>query len=435
MDIYEKLAILSDAAKYDAACTSSGISRGRGGSIGTTVNAGICHSWSSDGRCISLLKVLFTNFCEFDCAFCINRRSNDVKRAAFTPKELAELTIEFYKRNYIEGLFISSGVLKNPDYTMEQIIKCVRLLREGYGFNGYIHAKVIPGASQELVEILGLYADRVSVNIELPSENSLKILAPQKSRTKILSPMKQIARRGRQSKRDLRIYRHAPKFAPAGRSTQMIVGASPESDFQILRLTQGLYDKYNLKRVFFSAYIPLNEDSRLPSKDTRPPLLREHRLYQADWLLRFYGFRAEEILSEKNSMFNEKIDPKCNWALNNLHLFPVEINTCPYEMLLRVPGIGVKSALRIREARKLARLDFDGLKRIGVVLKRAKYFITCKGRQMPYITLDREKTTLLLEQGEARENLRISDSSEQLSLFDSTPPLLGTGDGLFAANS
>ncbi len=420
MDMYEKLSILTDAAKYDVACTSSGVSRGSGGagSIGTSVNAGICHAWAADGRCISLLKVLFTNFCEYDCAFCINRRSNDVKRAAFTPKELAELTLDFYKRNYIEGLFISSGVLKSPDYTMELIIKCVRLLREEYRFNGYIHAKIIPGASKELIDILGFYTDRVSINIELPSENSLKVLAPQKSKLKILSPMRQITQRSEESKQELALYRHAPRFAPAGRSTQMIVGASPENDYQILKLTQGLYDNYKLKRVFFSAYIPLNEDSRLPTKDIKPPLLREHRLYQADWLLRFYGFRAEEILSEKDNMFNEFMDPKCNWALNNIHLFPVEVNTCSYEMLLRVPGIGVRSAMRIREARKLAWVDFDRLKHMGVVLKRAKYFITCKGRQMPYITLDKEKTTQLLTQESAAESMKITNGNTQMSLFD-----------------
>ena len=417
MDIFEKLEILSDAAKYDAACTSSGSDRGKGGKLGSAVSCGICHSWAADGRCISLLKVLFTNYCEFDCAFCINRKSNDVKRAAFTPRELADLTVEFYKRNYIEGLFLSSGVIKNADYTMELIIKSIRILRYEYGFNGYIHAKVIPGTSPDLVEEIGFLTDRLSVNIELPSAKSLETLAPQKSKTKILTPMKAIQQRNEQSKQELALYRYAPKFAPAGQSTQMIVGASEESDLHILRLTQGLYDKYNLKRVFFSAYIPVNNDRLLPATDTKPPLLREHRLYQADWLLRFYHFRAEEILDDEHTMFNEFLDPKCNWALNNMHLFPVEVNTAEYEMLLRVPGIGVTSAKRIIAARKAAYLDFDGLKKIGVVLKRAQFFITCKGKSAPYVKIDRQHAERYLI---ASEKQPIFDNVEQTSLFDSS---------------
>lgn len=420
MDMYEKLGILTDAAKYDVACTSSGVSRGAGGSIGTAAKAGICHSWAADGRCISLLKVLFTNQCRYDCAYCINRRSNDIPRAAFTPRELADLTIEFYRRNYIEGLFISSGVLKNADYTMEQMIKCIRILREEYGFNGYIHAKVIPGASREMVEAIGLLADRISVNIELPSEASLQKLAPQKTKQRVLQPMKAITVRKEIAKYEIARYRHAPRFAPAGQSTQMIIGASDETDFHILRLSQALYDRYRLKRVFFSAYIPLNEDSRLPGRDVKPPLLREHRLYQADWLLRFYGFRAEEILSEKDSMFNPLLDPKCNWALNNMHLFPVEVNTAPYEMLLRVPGIGVTSARRIVAARKMAWLDFDRLKKTGVVLKRAQYFITCKGRAAQYVTIDKEKAQLMLMSASAKDNFNILNDVQQLSFFDSS---------------
>lgn len=418
MDIYEKLTILTDAAKYDVACTSSGVSRGKGGSIGTAYAAGICHSWSADGRCISLLKVLFTNYCRYDCAFCINRKSNDVPRAAFTPRELADLTMEFYRRNYIEGLFISSGVIKSADYTMELMIKCVRILREEYRFNGYIHSKIIPGTSQALVELMGSYADRVSVNIELPSENSLNRLAPQKSRSNIFSPMKVITQKSRSAKYEMVKYRYAPKFAPAGQSTQMIVGASEESDFHILRLSQSLYDKYKLKRVFFSAYIPLNDDRLLPSKDTKPPLLREHRLYQADWLLRFYGFRAEEILSEEDNMFNPLLDPKCNWAINNMHLFPVEINAAPYEMLLRIPGVGVNSAKRIVAARKMASLDFDALKKIGVVLKRAQYFITCKGKTAPYVTIDKERTKQLLISSSAKDNFKITNDVRQMSFDD-----------------
>lgn len=416
MDIFEKLEILSDAAKYDAACTSSGSDRGKGGSVGNAVSCGICHSWSADGRCISLLKVLFTNYCEFDCAFCINRKSNDVKRTAFTPRELADLTVNFYKRNYIEGLFLSSGVIKNADYTMELIINSIRILRYEYGFNGYIHAKVIPGTSQELVEQIGLLVDRLSVNIEMPSAKSLEKLAPQKSKAKILTPMKAIQQRNEQSKQELALYRHAPKFAPAGQSTQMIVGASDESDLHILKLTQGLYDRYKLKRVFFSAYIPVNSDRLLPATDTKPPLLREHRLYQADWLLRFYKFRAEEILDENNTMFNEFLDPKCNWALNNMHLFPIEVNTAPYEMLLRVPGIGVTGAKRIMAARRVAFLDFDGLQKIGIVLKRAQFFITCKGKSAPYVKIDKEHAERYLIASSRQPTF---GSVEQTSLFDS----------------
>jgi len=415
VDIFEKLEILTDAAKYDAACTSSGSDRGRGGSVGSAVKCGICHSWSADGRCISLLKVLYTNYCEFDCAFCINRKSNDVKRTAFTPRELADLTINFYKRNYIEGLFLSSGVIKNADYTMELIVKSIRILRYEYGFNGYIHAKVIPGTSPELVQQIGLLVDRLSVNIELPSAQSLEKLAPQKSKANILTPMRSIAQHTEQSKQEIALYRHAPKFAPAGQSTQMIVGASEESDLHILRLTQGLYDKYKLKRVFFSAYIPVNEDRLLPAINTKPPLLREHRLYQADWLLRYYKFRAEELLDEEHTMFNEFLDPKCNWALNNMHLFPVEVNKAPYELLLRVPGIGVTSAKRIVAARRVAYLDFDGLKKIGVVLKRAQFFITCKGKAAPYVKIDRDHAERYLI---ASERQPVLTNVEQTSLFD-----------------
>lgn len=419
MDMYEKLTILTDAAKYDVACTSSGVARGAGGTIGSAAAAGICHSWSADGRCISLLKVLFTNYCQYDCAYCVNRKSNDVPRAAFTPRELADLTIEFYRRNFIEGLFVSSGVIRSADYTMEQMIKAVRILREEYGFNGYIHAKVIPGASQRLVEALGRLVDRLSVNIELPSEKSLKLLAPDKTRTNIFTPMKTITEKKEISRQELIKYRHAPRFAPAGQSTQMIIGASDESDFHILRLSQALYDKYRLKRVFFSAYIPMNNDNLLPSTDTKPPLLREHRLYQADWLLRFYGFRAEEILSEQDSMFNPLIDPKCNWALNNMHLFPVEINSAPYEMLLRVPGIGVTGAKRIVRARKTAWLDFDGLKKLGIVMKRAQYFITCKGKAMPYVKIDKEYAGRMLVSDSAKDNFKVTSGDvSQLSFFD-----------------
>jgi len=380
MDVLKKLAILTDSAKYDVACTSSGIDRaGDETGLGSTVAAGLCHAFAADGRCISLLKVLLSNCCVYDCKYCVNRVSNDVPRAAFTPRELAELTIGFYRRNYIEGLFLSSAVLCSPDYTMEQMIGVLELLRGEYRFRGYIHAKTIPGADPALVARLGLLADRLSVNIELPSERSLSLLAPNKTKRAILGPMRQVSQSAAQSKAEMTVYRAAPRFAPAGQSTQMIIGASPETDYQILRLTEGLYRRYALKRVFFSAYIPVAEDTLLPALDTRPPLLREHRLYQADWLLRFYQFTAKEILDEQHPDFNPYLDPKCNWAIHNMHLFPVDVNRCSYEMLLRVPGIGVKSARRIRTARRNGSLALEDLKRIGVVLKRAQYFIVCRG--------------------------------------------------------
>ena len=378
--LMDKLTILADSAKYDVACTSSGASRtARAGTLGSCYAPGCCHAFTADGRCVSLLKVLMTNCCAFDCSYCVNRRSNDIPRATFTPRELAELTVEFYRRNYIEGLFLSSAVLGTPDYTTERMLAALRLLRGEYRFGGYIHAKAIPGTSPELLQQLGYLADRLSVNVELPSEQSLNLLAPDKGRHSIFRPMKQIAVSGAQSKQELAVYRHAPKFAPAGQSTQMIVGASPETDYHILKLTEGMYRKYSLKRVFYSAYIPVAEDSRLPALDTKPPLLREHRLYQADWLLRFYQFEADEILDRDNPNFNPYLDPKCNWAVQHYGLFPVDVNRAPFEMLLRVPGIGPKSARRIWHARKLSSLGLDELKRMGVVLKRAQYFITCRG--------------------------------------------------------
>ena len=330
MDLFKKLTILSDAAKYDAACTSSGVDRGgRPDGIGSAQACGICHSFSADGRCISLLKVLLSNACVYNCQYCVNRISNDAPRATFTARELADLTIQFYRRNYIEGLFLSSGILKNPDYTCEQMTEVLRILRQEYRFNGYIHVKAIPGADPLLIERMGMLADRMSVNIELPSEQSLTALAPNKKKGAILAPMRQIRDGITQNQTDIVRYRHAPKFAPAGQSTQMIIGATPESDYQILRLSESLYRKYSLKRVFFSAYMPVVESSLLPSLDTKPPLLREHRLYQADWLLRFYGFTANEILDEKNPNFNPFLDPKCNWAVHHMELFPVEVNTAP----------------------------------------------------------------------------------------------------------
>ncbi len=420
MDLLEKLTVLTDAAKYDAACTSSGVHRGfQPGKIGNTTSsiAGCCHSFSADGRCITLLKVLMTNSCVYDCRYCVNRRSNDTRRAAFSPKELAELTIQFYRRNYIEGLFLSSGVLRSPDYTTEQMIEALRILREDYGFNGYIHAKAIPGTSPELVYRLGLLADRLSVNIELPSEQGLRSLAPDKSRSAILRPMGLIRDQARQSKSELAKYKHAPAFAPAGQSTQLIVGATQDTDRHILHLTESLYAKYRLKRVFYSAYVPIVESSLLPSLDTKPPLLREHRLYQADWLLRFYGFRAEELLDEQHPDFNPRIDPKCFWAICHPEQFPVEIMRAEYETLLRVPGIGPVSARRIVSARRVSHLRYEDLSRLGVVLKRAQFFITCGGRMRSGL---RFSAGTLLRQLEAVERGQLLQAeAQQLSLFDS----------------
>ena len=420
MDVLEKLTILTDAAKYDAACTSSGGTRtSKKGYIGNTSSsvAGCCHSFSADGRCVTLLKVLMTNCCVYDCKYCVNRRSNDTRRAAFTPEELADLTINFYRRNYIEGLFLSSGVLQNPDYTTERMIRTLRILRETYRFNGYIHTKAIPGTSPELVEQLGLLADRLSVNIELPSEAGLKTLAPDKTKQAILAPMRQIQTRNQQNKEDLVKYRHAPKFAPAGQSTQLIVGATPGSDLHILRLTQGLYDKYCLKRVFYSAYVPVVEHALLPAKDVKPPLLREHRLYQADWLLRFYGFRAEELLDDQHPDFDPRVDPKCSWALNHLDFFPVEVNTADYEALLRVPGIGVTSARRILTARRVGRVHLDDLRRMGVVMKRAQYFLTASGKMPDGLRFTPD--SLLRGLIAAEQPLLPQQEMVQLSLFDS----------------
>lgn len=411
----EKLTILANGAKYDAACTSSGAERPGNKGLGSALAAGCCHSFSADGRCISLLKVLMTNDCVYDCKYCVNRRSNDVPRASFTPAELADLTIQFYRRNYIEGLFLSSGVLKSPDHTTEQMIKALEILRYENDFWGYIHAKTIPGTSPELIWRLGHLADRLSVNIEMPSEASLVQLAPAKKRADILRPMALIAGGRQQNTREIAVYKNAPRFATAGQATQMIIGASPESDYQILRLASGLYDRYALKRVFYSAYVPVVEDTLLPSVETKPPLLREHRLYQADWLIRKYEFAAEEILSEETPNFNPYLDPKCNWAIHNMHLFPVDVNRADREMLLRVPGIGPTSVGRILIARRHGKLGFAELKRIGVVLKRAQYFITASDAPAG-LNAGREATVrALIDPGV------FSHGVEQLSLFGSSP--------------
>ena len=417
--LMDKLTILADSAKYDVACTSSGASRtARAGILGSCYAPGCCHAFTADGRCVSLLKVLMTNCCAFDCSYCVNRKSNDIPRATFTPRELAELTVEFYRRNYIEGLFLSSAVLGTPDYTTERMLAALRLLRGEYRFGGYIHAKAIPGADPGLTRQLGLLADRLSVNIELPSQRSLALLAPDKGKQAILAPMAQIRDGITVSRQELRLSRRAPRFAPAGQSTQMIVGATPESDRHILALTQSLYDKYKLKRVFYSAYVPVVEHALLPARDVKPPLLREHRLYQADWLLRFYQFKADEILDQNSPNFNPYLDPKCNWAVQHYGLFPVDVNRAPFEMLLRVPGIGPKSARRIWRARKQAALGLDELKRMGVVLKRAQYFITCRGFAGAHPgrgSAGRECITRALIDPNV-----FSGSCEQLSLF--SPP-------------
>ena len=478
LSIEEKLRILSDAAKYDAACTSSGVGRkGKDGFLGNSRVDGICHSFASDGRCISLLKILFTNQCIYDCHYCANRRSNDTVRTSFTPEEVCRLTMEFYRRNYIEGLFLSSGVLDTPDHTMELLYQTLYRLRRVHRFNGYIHVKAIPGADPELIERVGFLADRMSVNLELPTADGLARLAPGKTRDKILRPMRQIqtgiARQleqegrlesrgawlpqkergeiqipgdgrhgiggkaiGKGEKECLQavvpgrsiygsfglgnISNRKNYFVPGGQSTQLIVGATPESDYQMVAVAEALYRNFGLKRVFYSAFIKVNEDSLLPDLPDGPPLLREHRLYQADWLMRYYGFRASELLSEKHPNFNVFLDPKCDWALQNLGEFPVEINRAPYETLLRVPGIGVKSAMRIVAARKQVALRFEDLKKMGVVLKRAVYFITCSGRMMYPVQIHEDAIAAQLVSEEKRKQWQLSQSGlyRQMSLFD-----------------
>lgn len=421
ISVMEKLRILTDAAKYDVACTSSGTSRGNDGTgIGSCVQMGLCHSFAADGRCISLLKILFTNECIFDCKYCVNRRSNDVPRASFTPDEICELTIEFYRRNYIEGLFLSSGILKSPDYTMELICAALEKLRKVYRFQGYIHVKAIPGASEDLIQRAGFLADRMSVNLELATAEGLRTLAPHKTRDKILKPMRLVQNGRSQNAYELKVYHHAPSFVPAGQSTQMIVGATPETDYQMLHVAETLYQRFDLKRVFYSAFVSVNEDKALPAKtDQGPPLLREHRLYQADWLLRYYKFEAKELLTEEEPNFNPLFDPKCNWALRHLEYFPVEVNRAPYEMLLRVPGLGYRSAGRIVRARRLGTLDFQDLKKIGVVLKRAMYFLTCNGRMMYPVKLEQDYIARnLLDTGERLPQEVRGMTYRQLSLFD-----------------
>lgn len=381
MTLNEKLEILSDAAKYDSSCSSSGSDRSNNCiGIGSGASSGICHSWGIDGRCISLLKILFTNYCIYDCKYCINRKSNNVKRTSFTVDEVISLTINFYKRNYIEGLFLSSGIIKDENFTMEMLYQVAKKLRTEHNFHGYIHLKAIPGADYNLIKKAGLYADRLSINIELPSEKSLKLLAPDKSKQNILQPMKYIGENYINSIEEKKKYKYYQNFSPAGQSTQLIVGATPETDYQIIKLSENLYNKFNLKRVYYSAYIPVNKNENLPV--LAPPLEREHRLYQADWLIRFYNFTHDELLSEKNPNFNMNYDPKVNWALNNIDFFPLEVNKASYEALLRVPGIGPLGAKKIISIRRMSNINFEILKKIGIVLKRAKYFITCNGKYL-----------------------------------------------------
>lgn len=421
MSIYEKLQILTDAAKYDVACTSSGVERkGDGTGIGNCSKAGICHSFSADGRCISLLKILFTNECIYDCKYCVNRSSNDVIRTSFTPDEICTLTMEFYRRNYIEGLFLSSGILKNPNYTMELIYAALYKLRHVCNFQGYIHVKAIPGADPILIQKVGFLVDRMSVNLELPTAESLRLLAPHKSRKNILAPMRLVQEKSKENRQELTLYKSAPRFVPAGQSTQMIIGASPETDYQILRVAESLYQKFGLKRVFYSAFVAVNEDKALPARTSDgPPLLREHRLYQADWLLRYYKFEVDELLNEKNPNFNIFLDPKCNWALNHLEYFPVEVNRASYDVLLRVPGIGYKSAGRIVKARRFGSLGFEDLRKMGVVLKRALYFITCSGKMMYKTKIEEDYITRnLLNTKERLPDSVAGMNYQQLSLFD-----------------
>lgn len=470
LDLQEKLKILADSAKFDVACTSSGVERkGDGKHMGNASGAGICHTFTSDGRCISLLKILFTNECIYDCRYCVNRSSNDVVRTSFTPEEVCTLTMEFYRRNYIEGLFLSSGIVHSPDYTMGLLYETLFLLRSKYHFNGYIHIKGIPGASQEVVEQIGYLCDRMSVNLEFPTAEGLKEIAPNKVRKNILKPMRQIQNGIKESreyhgvhsmqarvsvdeksyynqmaeiaesrdrmieqreknvkkleeKKDIllpvqqrsRGLSHPSRyFVPAGQSTQMIVGATQETDYQIISVTEALYQRFDMKRVFYSAFVNVNQDETLPGFMEKPPLLREHRLYQADFLLRFYGFAAGELLSEKNPNFHEQIDPKCNWAVHHLEEFPVEINKADYYTLLRVPGIGTKSAGRILLARKHGQLDFEDIKRMGVVLKRALYFITCKGRMMYQTKIEEDYITRHLVYNERPSAMLLSDGSKQ----------------------
>lgn len=416
--IREKLNILSDAAKYDVSCSSSGSKRAnKEKGLGDTTGMGICHSYTEDGRCISLLKILLTNVCIYDCAYCVSRRSNDeVKRAGFTVEEVVDLTINFYRRNYIEGLFLSSGIFKNADYTMERLVRVARTLREQHRFNGYIHLKTIPGASEELMHQAGLYADRLSVNIELPTEQSLQQLAPEKNTADIIKPMSYLSETITGMKEERKVIVSTPKFAPAGQSTQMVIGATPENDRTIIQKADLLYRDYRLKRVYYSGYVPISNDTRLPGLDAQVPALREHRLYQADWLLRNYGFSVDEIADEHNPLLDIAVDPKLGWALRNMHLFPVDIHTADYEMIKRIPGIGINSALKIVQARQFGRLDMDQLKKIGIAINRAKYFIVCRDNTAANLP-DLQETTIRQRILQSAQSKFVQHYSTQLALF------------------
>lgn len=429
MTISEKLAILTDAAKYDVACTSSGVDRSNNGQgMGDAHACGICHTFASDGRCVSLLKILFTNECVYDCKYCINRKSNDVPRASFTPDEICDLTMEFYRRNYIEGLFLSSGIIKNPTYTMSLLYEALWKLRNERHFLGYIHVKAIPGAAADIIEKVGFLADRMSVNLELPTKKGLEELAPNKKIDNILAPMKQIyqgnnlladSKEGYQLAKPIK-GNHRSKFVPAGQSTQMIIGATPETDYQLMTVTQAMYDKFKMKRVFYSAFVDINHNIDAPAPVGPNPLLREHRLYQADWLLRYYGFHVKELLNEKHPNFNVVIDPKCDWAINHLEMFPVDVMRADYYVLLRVPGIGVKSARRIVAARRYGVLNYEALKKMGVVLKRAAYFITCAGKTYIPLKLDKDYIARQLASTDRKQTFAIENDTtyKQMTILD-----------------
>ena len=414
--IKEKLAILADAAKYDVSCSSSGSNRkGVKGDLGNTSAFGICHSFTEDGRCISLLKILLTNHCIYDCVYCVSRRSNDIKRAAFTVEEIVDLTINFYRRNYIEGLFLSSGVFKDPNTTMERLVRVAKKLRLEERFNGYIHLKTIPGASDELIREAGLYADRLSINLEIPTKEGLKLLAPEKDHKQMLSNVEFVKNELAINTIEKQKYKHTPKFAPAGQTTQMIIGATNETDQKIIHVADYMYQKLSLKRVYYSGYVPVLQDSRLPSLQSQVPVVRENRLYQADWLMRYYGFAPNEIVDERQPFLDLEIDPKLAWALRNSHLFPIDINQAPREMLLRIPGVGVRSVQKILMARKFQTLSYYDLKKMGVTLSRAKYFITCNGATPLAGTIDPLRLrSLLLGQSHSKHKQLFTG---QLSLF------------------
>lgn len=413
--IQEKLEILADAAKYDVSCSSSGGNRKNNGGLGNSHASGICHSYTEDGRCVSLLKILLTNHCIFDCAYCVSRKSNDIKRAAFTVEEVVDLTINFYRRNYIEGLFLSSGIFKDADTTMERLVRVAKKLRTEHRFNGYIHLKSIPGASDELMKEAGLYADRLSINIEIPTEKGLKLLAPDKSHAEMMKPMDFVKNELILYKDERKIFKKTPKFAPAGQSTQMIVGATNETDLKIIKVANHFYQNFNLKRVYYSGYVPVLEDSRLPSIHSQVPMQRENRLYQADWLMRFYGFRADEILENTNPFLDLEVDPKLAWALRNREKFPVNINTAPKEMILRVPGIGTKSTGKILMARRFQKLNLEHLQKMGVAVNRAKYFVEFESENIFNRLIDEQNLRKILLSG--MKSKFQNPFSQQLSLF------------------